>query len=169
MQTALPKRYAHSKFSDVPRELRELVEAVRQTRRGIYIHGPVGCGKTHAAYAIRAELERVGISVKLYSAPELFDWIRDDYDHKDALHMDRLLANRGVIMIDDLGVEKATEWVKETLYRLVNKRYEEVLPTIITSNLDLGELADKLGDRVASRIVEMCDVIKLDGDDRRMK
>ena len=56
----------------------------------------------------------------------------------------------------------------ETLHRIVDKRYREVLPTIVTSNSSLDELADRVGDRIPSRLAETCDIIKLEGGDRRL-
>ena len=168
MTQSVPKRFEDSDFALLPEEIRDSVENVRETRRGLYLWGPAGTGKTYAAYAIKKKIEDLKLSVRLYSAPEMFDMIRDDYDHKDSMNLERILANRGVLIIDDLGAEKASEWVSATLFRIINKRYEDVLPTIITSNLDLGELSERIGDRVPSRIAEMCDIIKLEGDDRRL-
>ena len=168
MTQSTPRRFAHSDFSKLPKELRECIENVRETRKGMYLWGPVGGGKTYAVYAIKGKLEAMGISVRVLSAPEMLDLIRDDMEHKDSHNLERLLSNRGVLVIDDLGAEKASEWVSETLFKIINKRYEEVLPTIVTSNLDLGELSERMGDRIPSRIAEMCVVIKLDGADRRL-
>lgn len=168
MKTQPPKRFEHSDFSKLPKELRECVESVRETRRGVYLWGEIGSGKTYAAYAMLGRIEEMGITARLYSAPELFDLLREDFNHKDSYNMDRILANRGVLIIDDLGAEKASEWVSETLYRIVNRRYEQVLPTFITSNLSIGELSERVGDRIASRLAEMCDIIKLEGADRRI-
>jgi len=163
-----PRRFENAKFYDLPKDVRDRIERIRETRRGMYLWGSVGSGKTHAAYAIRRRIEEMSIGVRLYSAPEMLDMIRDDFEHKDSYNLDRILASRGVLIVDDLGVEKPSEWVSETLFRIVNKRYEEVLPTIVTSNLDLGELSERLGDRIPSRLAEMCDVVKLEGKDRRL-
>lgn len=167
-QPSAPRRFEEADFKAIPKQVRDCIEKIRETRKGIYLWGPVGSGKTYAIYAIKKRLQDMGIRTKIYSAPEMFDKIRDDFDHKDSYNLEHILANRGVLIIDDLGAEKASEWISETMFRIVNKRYEEMLPTIITSNLELGELTDRLGDRIPSRIAEMCDVIKLEGKDRRL-
>lgn len=98
--------------------------------------------------------------------------IRDDYglDDFQKKHVYRSVMDfKGILILDDVGAEKLTDWVAETFYLIVNKRYNEMLPTIFSSNLAVGELAEMLGDRTASRIVEMCDIIKIDGEDRRLK
>lgn len=168
MPKSIPPRYANSRFEDLPADVRTKIETVRKTAKGIYLHGPIGVGKTHAAHAMVTKLREMGIRTLIYSAPALFDLIRDDFDHKDSHNLDRLLEFRGLLFIDDLGVEKPTEWVMETLYKIINSRYEAMLPTYFTSNLEVGELADRLGDRIASRIAEMCYIIKMDGPDRRL-
>lgn len=167
-QPQIPKRFNDAEYTLLPKDIRVSIDSVRDTRKGIYLWGPIGSGKTYAIYAIRKHLYEIGINCRVYSAPEMFDMIRDDYDHKDSYNLSHILANRGVLIIDDLGTEKASEWVSETMFKIIDKRYREVLPTIITSNLELGELSERLGDRISSRIAEMCDVIKLVGVDRRI-
>lgn len=168
MTTSAPLRFANADFDQLPKSIRSKVEKMRETRRGLYIWGAVGTGKTYAAYAIMKKLGEMGIRATLRTAPDLMDSLRDDFQHKDSYNLDRLLENRGVLIIDDLGAEKATEWVVETLHRIVDKRYREVLPTIVTSNNSLDELSERVGDRIPSRLAESCDIVKLEGDDRRL-
>ena len=77
--------------------------------------------------------------------------------------------NTPLLILDDLGAEKTTDWALQSLYIIINKRLSEELQTIITSNLSLDELRDKIGDRIASRIAGMCKIVKLTGRDRRLK
>jgi DNA replication protein DnaC len=72
-----------------------------------------------------------------------------------------------LLLIDDLGVAKNSEWVEEAVYRIIGGRYEQMRPTIYTTNLDVPKLRDALGDRIASRLAETCTRVLLDGDDRR--
>ncbi len=72
-----------------------------------------------------------------------------------------------LLLLDDLGAAKTSEWTEELTYRLINHRYEHMLPTLITTNLPTAELRTALGDRVASRLAEMTERVVLTGPDRR--
>ena len=165
----IPPRYETAEWKDVPERIQVAVDAIRDTRKGIYLHGESGTGKTHIAYAIAKHVEDdLHLKVKIYNSPNLFALIRDSMDGEYRGFMRDLLDYRGLLIIDDVGAEKPTEWVFEQFYRLVNTRYEQKLPVIFTSNLSLQNLAEKLDGRIPSRIVEMCEVIELGGDDRRL-
>lgn len=72
------------------------------------------------------------------------------------------------LVMDDMGVEKTSDWSMQTLYTIIDRRYREMRKTIITSNLTLDEIARKLDDRISSRIAGMCRVVPLKGKDRRI-
>lgn len=168
----IPLRYQTSQYDHVPADIRALFDKVRETRKGIYIHGEAGTGKTHIAWALAKHAkDDVGIKTLFWNIPDLLSDLREDFSRNpyDKNHTDEELMDfRGILFLDDIGSEKVTDWVAETLYRIVNHRYEEMLPTIFTSNLPLLELAERVGDRTVSRITEMCDLVELKGDDRRI-
>lgn len=167
----LPKRYEGVKYDDAPKEIRAAFEKIKQSRRGMYIHGEVGTGKTHIAFALAAEAAKKGWPATFYNTTELLREIRMDFD-RDAYSKKRiedyLLSFEGLLFLDDIGSEKMTDWVGETFYLIVNRRYNAMLPTIFTSNFGVSDIAERIGDRTASRIVEMCDVFELVGSDRRV-
>jgi DNA replication protein DnaC len=70
-------------------------------------------------------------------------------------------------VLDDLGAEKPSEWTCEKLLELVDERYVQARPTIVTSNLPPNKLSTHVGERVASRLAEMCTVVPVVGQDRR--
>ena len=70
-------------------------------------------------------------------------------------------------MIDDIGAEKASEWTAERLYTIVDHRYANCLPLMVTSNLPPSKLTEQTGERTASRLAEMCQVVAMTGTDRR--
>ena len=74
-----------------------------------------------------------------------------------------------VLVLDDLGTEKMSEWVYSTLYAILDYRYREMMITIITSNYKKPKLETKIGERLVSRFHEMCTQITLKGGDRRIK
>ena len=74
-----------------------------------------------------------------------------------------------LLVLDDLGAEKPSEWVVEKLFQVVNYRYNEMLPTIFTSNLSPEELENRIGERTVARIIEMAKVIRMVGKNLRNK
>ena len=71
--------------------------------------------------------------------------------------------------MDDLGAEKPSDWVSEQLYMIINSRYEDMLPTIITTNCNTKELIERLGERTVSRIIEMTEPVTIKASDYRLK
>lgn len=166
-----PKRYEHTKWEDVPENIQGYIKDIRKSRKGLYIHGDVGTGKTHIAYSSYGFLAENGVKVKFVNTTELIFDIKKDFDRSpyDKKRHDEVLSEfKGVLILDDIGAERITDYVAEVFYFIINKRYNDMLPIIFTSNLTLGELADRIGDRTASRIIEMCDVVELKGEDRRI-
>ncbi len=169
-----PRRYLEAELGKTSIKAED-VEKIYTTRKGLYLHGPVGTGKTYIAYAIKHHLENHPTNakrVRFHNATELLASIRHDIeaDPYSRTHIvDKILESRLLLIIDDLGAEKPTEWVAETLYRIINHRYENEIPVIVTSNLSLDQLAQRIGDRTASRLGELCEVVELTGEDRRLQ
>lgn len=138
---------------------------------GLMMIGPYGCGKTHLAAAILHQSAEDGIPGMFVVVPELLTRIREGYragdDRADSI-IDAA-KNTPLLVLDDLGAEKASAWVQEQLYMLINHRYEHMLPTVITTNNDGQELEQELGRRTLSRLAEMTVPIKIKAGDYRMK
>ncbi len=171
-----PLRYQNAKWEDVPARIQQAFDEMLKGGKGIYLHGAVGTGKTHICYAIRDHHndDKIGRFLRLWNVVDLMHGIRSDFDqhYLDKRHLEDELTNpddRHILILDDIGAERATDFVAETIYRIINHRYIHKLPTIFTSNCDTQELADKIGERSTSRIVEMCDIYELTGGDRRLQ
>lgn len=168
----IPERYKSAKYEDVPEQIKILLSNMKTSKRGIYIHGDVGTGKTHIACAIVKKSYRpMEYFAMLWNTTELLREIRNDFDrhfHEKKRYEEDVMDHKDLVILDDVGSEKITDWVAETFYLIVNKRYNSGAPTIFTSNLSTQELAERIGDRTVSRIVEMCDVVELVGGDRRV-
>lgn len=131
---------------------------------GVMVTGPVGCGKTFLACAAANALIDSGREVLFVIVPDLLDQIRASYDssNQDTEH-DLMDSARsvGVLILDDLGAHNYTDWVRNKLYTIINYRLNNRLPTMITTNLDLNELEQYLGQRTTSRIIQMCKFYRL--------
>lgn len=172
----IPKRYENAKWEDVPQPIQDAFKSMLEGGKGIYLYGGVGSGKTHICWSFKKQYDKPEVFryCRLWNVVDLMHEIRSDFDrspYDKRRPEDELTVpdERKVLILDDMGAEKATDFVAETLYRIINHRYINVLPTVITSNLSLQELADRIGERSTSRIVEMCEPIKLTHGDRRQK
>lgn len=140
--------------------------------KGILLTGGYGTGKTHLSASIINELLDKNIVGAFVVVPDLLRAIRQSFDDKENQELKTLfdtIRKAEILVLDDLGSEKSNDWVREQLFILINSRYENMLPTIITTNLKPAELAkdEVLGKRIMSRINEMTVSILLDGDDYR--
>lgn len=170
----LPMRFENVCYEHVPEQIKEKFEKILETRRGIFIHGKSGVGKTHVAYALMKNciLEK-DRSAKVVNVPELLHNIRNDFNVHDRKtyefsEAESINKYRGLLILDDIGAEKCSDWVLETFYIIINNRYNQILPTIFTSNLTIQEFAEHYGDRITSRVVGMCDIYEMTGEDRRL-
>ena len=164
----------------IPAEIRDWAAQGRGAE-GLYLAGPVGTGKTHAAWralALWCEVTGThprGEGITPYdrrSKPTVIftrmtDLLDDLRPGDDARQRVRDCQETGLLVLDDLGAEKASEWTQERLYSVIDHRYSACLPLIVTGNLPPGKLAEQTGDRVASRRAEMCQVVPMTGSDRR--
>ena len=139
--------------------------------------GPVGCGKTiRAASILLAINEKNYIENKHHTyafvdVPKLLLELKNSFSIPGAeAVIIKKYVDMDYLILDDIGVERTSEWVYQVLYLIVNARYENLKPIITTGNLPLNKLADKLGDdRITSRLFEMCDTITIKGTDYRTK
>jgi DNA replication protein DnaC len=180
----IPRRYLGVSFerppvSDIARTAPDQIQSVRRyvrdvvsnldAGRGLWIQGDVGTGKTTLAMLVSKAALDAGRSVAIYSLPRLLNLLRESMDSEGGKldFLDRLTAV-DLLHLDDLGAENRTDWVLEQLYSIVNARYEAERAIVATTNLMPDELAERLGARTVSRLVEICgDLIPLYGEDMR--
>src|SRR3954467_5075314 len=202
----IPKRYEHCELSNFEFEgphahlARPRMAACRfveeygldRDSNGLLIIGSIGVGKTHLAVGIIKELILSKVIASLfYDYRELLKQIQNSYNESvKATELDvlRPVFDTEVLVLDELGAVKPTEWVWDTVSLILNTRYNDNRTTIITTNFDdqpaagvsgslsparaasRGEtLGDRIGERMRSRLHEMCRVITLDGTDFRQK
>lgn len=162
-RAGVPRRYLRAEHRDA--------EAVA---RGAYVFGPVGAGKTHLACAAVRRALAAGGTARVTSTVRLLADVRSAYGAEAAV-LDSL-AGCGLLVIDDLGKETPTAWTLSRLFRVVDDRYAGMRPMVVTSQLSLPDLAERLagsGDEetaraIASRLAEACPRVRLDGPDRRL-
>ena len=182
----IPKKFRHVGFDRSPVAQMDpaLVRGVRMYCRridemidkgqGLWFSGERGTGKTTLAMLVSQHALRARRSVAIYTAPRLLTEIRNTYedDAKQSYDqlMDRLRAVE-LLHIEDMAVARPTEWVLEQFYTVVNDRYQDERPILFTADVNPpSELAEHVGERTYSRLIEMCgDPILMYGDDRRLQ
>jgi DNA replication protein DnaC len=150
----------------------EQIEPRLDKGQGLWLAGGVGAGKTALAMLVSKTAIEAGRTVAIYSLPKLLARIRATYE-KDlggdsyTQFFDRLISV-DLLHVDDLGVEKRSDWVLEQLYAVVNERYEMERSMVVTTNLEQPALEEQIGERTVSRLIEICGPpLTIDGDDLR--
>jgi DNA replication protein DnaC len=205
----IPRRYEHCELMtfEVDGLYRSLatarmaackfVEEYPVDQTGLLLIGTIGVGKTHLAVGIVKELIRSkGIACLFYDYRELLKEIQDSYnDSVKTTELDvlRPVFEAEVLVLDELGAVRPTEWVWDTVSLILNTRYNDNRTTIITTNYpnlaererpgrvsaqspeaakyaaDKETLGDRIGDRMRSRLHEMCRIVTVEGTDFREK
>jgi len=112
---------------------------------------------------------RPNLALRFVVVPTLLDRLRAAARYQEPEDPLPALYEADLVVLDDLGREKATDWAHERLYVLVNERYNRVLPTIATSNLTVGELVDRGHDALISRLLEGADAVQIAAGDYRIR
>ena len=147
------------------------------TDEGLLLSGPVGVGKTHLAVSILKGLAERGFSCLFYEFGTLLKEIQDSYNpntKSSELSILRPVLEADVLVLDELGASKPTDWVRDTMAHIINSRYNDRRLTVFTTNYlderanDREEtLEDRIGTRLRSRLFEMCRTVRVNGDDYR--
>ena len=152
----------------------------KNLKRGQYLHGPTGTGKTFKACSIMLEsihnycITREGNRDHVFvTVPQLLKRIKKTYNQNPEETEDQILDEMiqvNFLLLDDFGAEKENAWARQIMHLIISERYEWMRTTFFTSNLDLNELTEKLGDdRIPSRIRGMCEIIQSGDKDLRCR
>ncbi|MCK4593467.1 ATP-binding protein [bacterium] len=190
--SGIPSRYQDcrlSNYSDVlvaftSRQKKALdachsfVEKYPDVKKGLLFAGKEGVGKTHLGVGVLQAVAKKGYSIQFLDVQDLFSELRRYYTERLSLKASRLLSrvlDIDLLLIDDLGVyDPDSNWVRDTLFHIINKRFNMIKHIIVTTNyLDRRKkqiitLEERIGPRLRSRLYELCSYYEIDGEDHRM-
>lgn len=172
-RSGIPKRYLNADKTSLDQSVLEWCDHLSD---GLLLQGDVGRGKTHNACGIAIKLlkdEKIK-SVRFVSFPNLLEKIKAGFNKRDCEDLEEQCISSRFLILDDIGKEKASEWSAGILFNILNERYANKLPTIITTQYSGNELLkkfsydgdDKTGKAIISRLCGF-KVVKLGGPDRR--
>ncbi len=170
--------YPNERLTAAVAHAKRFIAAFPAVQKGLCLIGPPGIGKTHIAVAVlRAVILSKGAHGLFYDVRDLLRVIRSTYNpvvRTAEMDVLRPVMDAELLVLDDLGAEKPSAWVEETMNLIVNTRYNERRPTIFTTNYEdvpdeteIDSLKVRVGFRMHSRLHEMCDFVEYDGGDYR--
>ena len=198
--SGIPARYAQCTFDSFKTESNTALAAAKITtenwtaqypidRSGLLLVGPSGVGKTHLAVATLRQLMSKGVHCQFCDYRELLKEIQNSYNpsvQSTELEVLQPVFESEVLLLDDLGAVKPSEWVWDTVSLILNNRYNDNRTTMITTNFLDGParnvamagvqatgreetLGDRIGERMRSRLFEMCRLVQIHGKDYRQR
>jgi len=198
--SSIPARYAQCTFDSYQTEGNTALAAAKITvenwtaqypieRTGLLVVGPSGVGKTHLAVAALRQLMSKGVHCQFCDYRELLKQIQNSYNpsvQSTELEVLQPVFESEVLLLDDLGAVKPSEWVWDTVSLILNNRYNDNRATLITTNFLDGParnsatsgaqaagreetLGDRIGERMRSRLFEMCRLVQIHGKDYRQR
>lgn len=165
-------RTAREVIQDAYQTCREFVRTFRQDHQNLFFYGDVGVGKTFLSNCVARDLIEAGFSVLYFSAPALFNTLAHhtfDKNDIDAQNMYEFIYDCDLLIIDDLGTEYTNSFVSSQFFSCINERLLNRRSTVISTNLSLDSLANLYTERAFSRITSNYIMLKLIGDDIRIK
>lgn len=153
------------------------VESRGQSRRGLFLHGDVGLGKSGLAAGIVNAVVDTVTPARYAAVPDVLDHLKATFAPGSDVEFDQLFntyKNVPLLVLDDLGTENPTTWALEKLYQIIDARYQNGRVTVVTSNLSLREMLahfeqrdNWMGKRIVDRLKAMCAVVHIQGRNLR--
>lgn len=156
------------RISDAMRRYVEKWEDAKADNMGLLLFGPVGTGKSFYAACIANALIDKGVPVKMTNFARIVNELQNSFSGRQE-YIDRL-CSFPLLIIDDLGIERSSDFMMEQVFAVVDARYQAGLPLIVTTNVQIEEIANPTETkykRIYDRIIEICLPIRLSGESRR--